>query len=200
MITATERRMTLAEYLEYDDGTDTRYELEDGMLVAMSSENPLNLAIAMLLALEFAKLGMPASRLMIGLGMEVDSRKATVRIADLVVHSKASAVAVRSGGAKLLTADMPAPLLVVEVVSSSDTDPRSRQRDYEDKRAEYAGRGIPEYWIVDPIAQVVLVLTLAVGEYQEQRFTGNQAIASPSFPDLALTAAQVLDPPYGEDE
>jgi Uma2 family endonuclease len=196
---ATERRMTLAEYLEYDDGTDTRYELEDGVLVEMSSENPLNLAIASALFAAFLNLGIPAHRLMIGLGMEVDSRKVTARIADLVVHSQASAVAVRSG-AKLLKADMPAPLLVVEAVSSSDTDPRSRQRDYEDKRAEYAERGIPEYWIVDPAAGVVLVLTLGSVGYQEQRFTGNQAIASPTFPAFALTAEQVLDPPFDADE
>jgi Uma2 family endonuclease len=28
------RPMTVAEFLEYDDGTDTRYELIDGQLVA----------------------------------------------------------------------------------------------------------------------------------------------------------------------
>jgi Uma2 family endonuclease len=27
--------LTFAEYLVYDDGTDTRYELEDGILVEM---------------------------------------------------------------------------------------------------------------------------------------------------------------------
>jgi len=31
MTVATERRMTLKEYLTYDDGTDTQYELEDGI-------------------------------------------------------------------------------------------------------------------------------------------------------------------------
>jgi Uma2 family endonuclease len=199
MTLATERRMTLEEFLDYDDGTDARYELENGVLVEMGTENPLNGAIAMFLALAFGNLGLPARRLVIGHQIGVSSTKATARQPDLVVHSKASATAIYSG-VKLLAAGMPAPMLVVEVVSSSDTDPKSRRRDYQDKRAEYAERGIPEYWIVDPIAAVVLVLTLGGGEYQEQRFTGSQSIVSPGFPAFALTVAQILDPPFDQDE
>jgi Uma2 family endonuclease len=188
---ATERRMTLEEFLDYDDGTDARYELEDGVLVEMGAENPLNCTIAMFLVFEFAKLGVLYRHLAIGHQVGVSSTKATARQPDLIVHSEASADAIRNGG-KILFADMPAPLLVVEVVSSSDTDPRSRKRDYEDKRAEYAQRGIPEYWIVDPIAAVVLVLTLDGAEYQEQRLTGSMAIASPTVPALSLTAEQIV--------
>ncbi len=35
-MTATSQRITFAEYLTYDDGTDTRYELVDGELVPMT--------------------------------------------------------------------------------------------------------------------------------------------------------------------
>jgi Uma2 family endonuclease len=59
MTVATTRRMSLEEYLNYDDGTDTRYELEDGVLVEMGAENPLNPQTAMLLVLLFADLGIP---------------------------------------------------------------------------------------------------------------------------------------------
>ena len=52
--------------------------------------------------------------------------------------------------------------LVVEVVSSDDA---SRVRDYEDKRRDYASAGIPEYWIVDPVEQRILVLTLEGDRY-----------------------------------
>jgi Uma2 family endonuclease len=199
MTLATERRMTLEEFLDYDDGTDTRYELEDGVLVEMGAENPLNGTIALFLVLEFAKLGIPVRRLATIHYVGVSSTQATARQPDMLVHSKASAAAIYSGG-NLLAADMPAPLLVVEVVSSSDTDKKSRKRDYEDKRAEYAQRGIPEYWIVDPIAAVVLVLALDGNQYQEQRFTGGMVIVSPSFPAFALTVEQLLDPPSDEDE
>lgn len=47
--------------------------------------------------------------------------------------------------------------LVVEVISD---DAASRTRDYEDKRRDYEEAGIPEYWIVDPTAQKILVLGL----------------------------------------
>jgi Uma2 family endonuclease len=191
MTIVTDRRMTLAEYLEYDDGTDTRYELEDGVLVEMGAENPLNPAIATMLMFAFAALGIPHYRLVIGHQVGVSSTKATSRQPDLVVHTEASAEAIYSRG-KILFADMPAPLLVVEVVSNSDTDKKSRDRDYTLKRSEYAERGIPEYWIVDPVAAVVLVLHLDGGQYKGQRFTGSMVISSPSFPALTLTADQVL--------
>ncbi|WP_367889252.1 Uma2 family endonuclease [Leptolyngbya iicbica] len=42
---------------------------------------------------------------------------------------------------------MPAPLLVVEVVSPGKVN---EDRDYRYKRSEYATRGIGEYWIIDP--------------------------------------------------
>jgi Uma2 family endonuclease len=36
----------------------------------------------------------------------------------------------------------------------------NRLRDYQYKRAQYAQCGIPEYWIIDPGDQSVLVLSL----------------------------------------
>jgi Uma2 family endonuclease len=88
--------------------------------------------------------------------------------------------------------EMPVPMLVVEVVLSSNSDPKSRERDYKEKRIEYAARQIPEYWIVDPIAATVLVLKLEGEQYRESGFTGTQMIGSPSFSDLNLMAEQVL--------
>ena len=37
---ATEKLLTLEEYLAYDDGTENRYELEDGVLIRMPTESP----------------------------------------------------------------------------------------------------------------------------------------------------------------
>jgi Uma2 family endonuclease len=191
MTIATARRMSLEEYLTYDDGTDTRYELEDGVLVEMGAENPLNPRIAMLLVFLFADLGIPRKNLVIGHQIGVSSSKATARQPDLVVHSDQSMAAILDDG-KLLRAELPAPLLVVEVASSTKTDKKSRDRDYIQKRSEYAKRGIPEYWIVDPEKAVVLVLTLVGSAYQETRFTGNMVIVSPSFSGLTITADEVL--------
>jgi Uma2 family endonuclease len=191
MTVATQKRMTLAEYLAYDDGTDTRYELVDGVLVAMGAENPLNPQIAIFLMFLFADLGIPRKNLVIGHQIGVSSTKATVRQPDLIVHTDASEAAIFNDG-KILRATSPVPMLVVEVVSNSDSDKESRERDYVDKRSEYEGRGIPEYWIVDPIKAVVIVLHLQRGRYVGKTFTGKRTIISPTFPNLDLTAEQVL--------
>jgi Uma2 family endonuclease len=108
------------------------------------------------------------------------------------VHSEDSEKAISADG-KLLRLSHPAPLLVVEVVSNSETDLQSKVRDYQEKRLEYAARGIPEYWIIDPIAAIVLVLTLEGTQYQEQRLQGKQPIISATFSNLNLTAEQVLN-------
>ncbi len=191
MVLSTQKRLTLEEYIGYDDGTDTRYELVDGVLIAMGAENPINNTIAMFLISRFLQLGIPFYRLANGHQVAVSSDQASARQPDLVVHSEGSAAAILSGGT-LLLADMPPPLLVVEVVSHSDSDKKSRDRDYVEKRAEYAQRGIPEYWIIDPIAAVVLILTLHNGTYQQQQFTADATVVSPAFPPLNLTANQML--------
>ncbi len=53
--------MTLDEYLEFDDGTDTRYELIDGEPVAVTAESDLNDCIASFLYAYFLKVGVPYS-------------------------------------------------------------------------------------------------------------------------------------------
>ena len=49
---------------------------------------------------------------------------------------------------------------VIEVVS-----PDGEQRDYEDKRSEYAAANIPEYWVVDPQRKELLILRLSGNQY-----------------------------------
>ena len=51
--------------------------------------------------------------------------------------------------------------LALEVVSRTE---KSRRHDYVTKRREYAESGIPEYWIVDPEAETITVLSLPDGE------------------------------------
>ncbi len=191
MTVATDRRMTLKEYLDYDDGTDIRYELEDGVLVEMGAENPLNPSIAMMLVFLFSDLGIARKLLAIGHQVEVRSSHATARQPDLIVHTPASDAAIFSGE-KVLRLGAPSPLLVVEVASQTTTDAKSRKRDYEYKPREYADRDISEYWLIDPDRAWVMVGTLVDDAYQFVTFQGDDAIVSPTFPQLDLTAAQVL--------
>jgi Uma2 family endonuclease len=52
--------------------------------------------------------------------------------------------------------------LLVEVVSPDD-----HERDTRVKRADYAEAQIPEYWIVNPMEETVMVLTLTGEAYME---------------------------------
>jgi len=54
--------------------------------------------------------------------------------------------------------------LALEIVSPGKD---ARQRDYEDKRVDYARAGISEYWIVDPLENQVTVLVLQDSIYTE---------------------------------
>lgn len=188
----TTKPMTLEEYLDYDDGTDhQRYELWDGVLVEMGAESNINVVIASLLAYVFSQL-VPYYRVHRGTEIVVDGRLANTRYPDLVVITEEGAKALLGKKRSIVSREMPAPMLVIEVVSSSDTDKRSRDRDYTNKRKEYAQRGILEYWIIDPIEAVILILSLVGQTYQEQKFVKEEKLISPEFPQLDLNAAQVL--------
>ena len=97
-----------------------------------------------------------------------------------------------TGDEKVLRLGSSSPLLVVEVASNTLKNGRSRKRDYELKPPEYADRGIPEMWIVDPDRAWVQVGTLKDDAYQFETFTGEQMIKLSTFPVLILTAAQML--------
>ncbi|NCQ84012.1 MAG: Uma2 family endonuclease [Microcystis aeruginosa W13-18] len=58
--------------------------------------------------------------------------------------------------------------------------------------SEYAVRGIPEYWIIDPIALKISVLTLISGFYELAEFNKEDRIISVTFPDLQLTPQMVF--------
>jgi len=182
MTVATTPKMTFEEFL-----TDALYELENGELIPVSSESDINQLIAVFLLIYFSQIGIPANRLRMKAEIAVHSRQVNVRVPDLMVYSEELAIAMQGATRSLILLDMPPPLLVVEVVS-----PNQASRDYRYKRTEYAARGIAEYWIVDAIAQKVTVLEWVEGFYEERVYEGEQAIASPIFPELQLTAAQVL--------
>jgi len=79
--------MTFEDYLNYDDGTDTRYELVNGSLIAMPPESVLNHQIASFLFAYFLQLGIPYYCLSIGAQIAVSGYRATARQPDLIVLS-----------------------------------------------------------------------------------------------------------------
>jgi Uma2 family endonuclease len=188
MATTKNRPMTLADYLEYNDGTDICYELEHGELIEMPSESDLNNIIAIFLLAEFLKF-LPFQQLRRGTEVVVTGHRATARIPDLMVLTIEAVAALANSKRSILLPDMPPPLLVVELVSPGK---ENEERDYRFKRSEYAARGIAEYWIIDPAKARITLLTLTAGLYEEIVLTGTDLIRSSILPNLELTVDRVL--------
>jgi Uma2 family endonuclease len=184
--------MTLKEFLTYDDGTDRRYELVDGVLVEMATESTINTLIAIYLAFAFGKIGFLPYQIGIKQKIEVPSQFVTARDPDLIIHTEESFQAIEGRKEACLNRGEPNPLLVVEVVSPGTESTDNYQRDYVQKPREYAERGIPEMWQIDPSREWVRVGTLNAGEYQFEMFIGENMIVSSSFSMLNLTASQIL--------
>ncbi|MGG6240126.1 Uma2 family endonuclease [Nodosilinea sp. AN01ver1] len=195
--------MSLDDFFAYDDGTDTLYELENGELIATSSESDRNRRIAVILSAYFLQAGIGPECLRMKTEVTVLGARSTVRLPDLMVLSDelaipgriASRIALENAPRSTVTIDMPPPQLVVEVVSPGK---KNSDRDYRYKRSQYEARGIAEYWIVDPILQKVTVLTLVEGLYEAAIFEGEADITSALLTELAsakrLTATQLLNP------
>ncbi|MBD1842269.1 Uma2 family endonuclease [Cyanobacteria bacterium FACHB-63] len=190
MTQAKPRFRTIEEYLDYDDGTDTRYELVDGELVELPNEKQINLLIARFLFLCFVQMGIPFDRVGDKQQIAVESSTVTAREPDLTVIPEETLAAMGEGS--FIARDMPAPLLVVEIVSPGKPGSANYDRDYVEKPREYAARGIAEFWQVDPSREIVTVLSLENGVYRSREFRGGDFVVSPTFPDLQLTAEQIL--------
>jgi Uma2 family endonuclease len=181
--------MTMEEYVAYDDGTDTRYELVDGVLVEMPTESQVNARIAKYLFSEFMK-HFPLAFLGIkDTEIEVMGRRAKCRLPDLIVHSEESLTALESTPRSILLRDMPPPALVIEVVSPGV---ENRDRDYRYKRTEYGARGISEYWIIDPEMQQITLCLWVNGQYEDTIYTGDMPISSTVISDFNLSTAQIF--------
>jgi Uma2 family endonuclease len=189
MTQATTKHFTFEEYLAYDEGTDVRYELVDGVLVIMSTESDENNRIATFLFVELLKLFPYYLIAHKDTEIEVSGRRSTCRLPDLMVHTEESKAAIAGAKRSVITRDMPPPALIIEVVSPGATN---RTRDYRHKRTEYAARGVAEYWIVDPEEQKITVCQWVDGAYEDIVVQGGDRIHSEVISGLALTVDQVF--------
>jgi Uma2 family endonuclease len=186
--------MLLKEYLTYEDGTDTRYELVDGELVSMSLGTGEHGDISEFINDEFKaeirRLGLDwvSKDMKIGIQSPRGTRWETARVPDVVVLPLEQWNGLKKRES-FIPLNEPPPILVVEVVSSSTVTV-----DYRAKHSEYSVLDIPEYWIVDPLDRKVTVCTLKDGAYSDEVFTGDRAIISPTFSALKLTAIDILAP------
>jgi Uma2 family endonuclease len=152
----TAQRLTFADYLIWSQHTDQRYELIDGRPVELPPESEPNVSLANYLFLQLVNAGVPF-RLVQPHSCEIQvpvlqPGDAANRYPDLVILSDDHIPL--TSRRLTITFDMVPPPVVMEVVSPGD---RNRQ--------QYAARGIPEYWLIDPNEQVIVLLRLEQGRY-----------------------------------
>jgi Uma2 family endonuclease len=135
MTDIAEKRMTVAEFLAWDDGTDTRYELLDGRLVAMAPVAPSHSVVVANLTHELKSALKAPCYAGSEAGIERPGRDDTFYEADVVVSCTP------------LAADMatiPEPVVVVEVLSPSTL-------------LHDRGRKAYDYRRIDSVREIVLV-------------------------------------------
>ena len=187
------RFASFEEYLTADvsDLPEERCEYWDGELIPVMTESSGNDAISIFIQLALIAIGVPF-KLVRPHSCEVEViGKPKTRFPDLTVLQDIHLTLTEKR--LTITRKMPPPRLVVEVVSPGTESKNNYKRDYQHKRDQYAAIGVPEYWIVDPEREWVMVGTLVSVAYQFVIFRGNDAIVSPTFPELKLTAAIVLE-------
>ncbi|WP_445636229.1 Putative restriction endonuclease domain-containing protein [Nostoc sp. DSM 114161] len=188
MLQIKHRFQSFEEYLSYDDGSDKLYELFNGELIEIPPESGINVQIATFLLIQFVcLLGYKRVR---GHGLELEVRgEPRNRFPDLTIirEEHIQQLAKRN----TIRLEMLRPLLVIEVVSPGELQ---RDRDFIAKRSQYQDCGIPEYWIIDPETQTILILELIDKTYTEiGNFAGNDLVVSPQFSQLNLKISQIFD-------
>jgi Uma2 family endonuclease len=110
MASPAPKRMTLAEFLAWDDGTDRRYELLDGIPVMMAPSLEAHGELVAALTIEIGNRLRPPCRVISEAGIVIPDRADTYYLADLAVTC-----APREPGRRMVVE----PVLVVEVLSPS---------------------------------------------------------------------------------
>ena len=179
-------RMTLAEYRTLPETDGGVWELINGELYQMPSAtaehqflmdflvrmiNNLTTSIQPITGLAFSNLGLALS--------------------DLYAPTP-DIIYLRYENLRLINGNMVEgiPDLVVEILSSD------RNRDLVMKRGLYASAGVPEYWIVDPANEVILVLELSGGEYAERTLSRSDTLATSTIPGFELPLEQLFGVPF----
>lgn len=199
MVQTKAQLTTLTDFI-HQYGDESRYELIDGELIEMEPTGPheeVAALVARKLNVEIDRQNLPyfiPHRCLVkGLSTSTAFRP------DVVVIDKPQLVHEPLWQQEPVITLGASIKMAVEVVSTN------WQNDYARKKEDYALLGIAEYWIVDYLGlggrdyigrskQPTITLCKLVGdEYEKQLLRGDSRIESTVFPELSLSASQVIE-------
>ncbi len=157
----TPARFTIDELMEFVASdvfkAGEKLELVDGLIVGTSPAQSTHMLLQRQIFRMFdAIFGDGRDGYVAHFDLTLQFGKATLRDADLAV--------VKAFDTSVRFPDPATVLLIVEISQST------LEKDLNSKRIEYAGAGIPHYWVVDPDAKRVHIMsTITDGDYAERR-------------------------------
>ncbi|MGF1521330.1 MAG: Uma2 family endonuclease [Leptolyngbyaceae cyanobacterium] len=198
MVQAVAQWISFQEFLAWKPETG-RYELHDGVIVAMQPTGPheqvvglLNRKLNVLIDQEELDYFIPNTAMIRPLDYETGYKPEILMLDNAAIKQEplwAKESVITLGRSVKLA---------VEVVSTNWPD------DYARKFEDYEAMGVAEYWIVDykglggrryigsPKQPTITVCELINGQYQTCLLRQGDAIASPQFPSLRLTVDQIF--------
>jgi Uma2 family endonuclease len=132
--------MTVEEFLIWDDGTDTRYELVGGEVFAMSPPSVAHADITVNLAIKVGTKLLPPCRVSAEVGIRCSKQEDIFYQADLAVSCSP-----RSPGERYLDA----PVVIIEVLSPSTAN-------------FDRGTKVPDYRTIPSVSEIALVSSTEV--------------------------------------
>jgi Uma2 family endonuclease len=200
MVEAVPQLMTLEEFWDwYPDGYG-RYELRNGVPIAMQptgTHEQVSAFLSLELGIQIRQLGLPYLVARQAIVKPINTDKSAYN-PDVIVLDRTVIEDEPFWKQRSTITQGKSVRLAIEVVSTNWRD------DYGHKLIDYEALEIPEYWIVDylglggrryigsPKQPTFSVYQLIDGEYQGQQFRGSDRVISPTFPEFNLTAEQVF--------
>jgi Uma2 family endonuclease len=202
MVQALTEPVTFDDFIEWYPDTGVRYELHDGVIVEMPKPTGKHSNVTGFLIEELVLAIIQMEKR----GIWTIPRESIVKTSngksgyepDIIVLNQELINTEPRWESESIIENAQCVKLIIEVVSTNWRD------DYYKKRADYEEMGIFEYWIVDyaalggrnfignPKEPTLSVYQLIEGEYQVSQFRGDNPIASPTFPELNLTAEKIF--------
>jgi len=178
--------MTLDEFAQVEGRPGYHYELQKGVILVVDVPGVPHLLVCQAIrnALVAYQLAHPSKSMIVASGTEMALRmpeQQSERHPDLAVYLTPPPVADAQPW------DYWIPEIAVEVVSKGSED-----RDYRIKREEYLRAGLREYWIIDPLNRVVILLVRRADTWREMPVGEAEGIRTSLLPEFNLPLTDVF--------